>query len=99
MRPSLESWMLALIEERGLGQAEAPGGRAIIAGATTLEPFGEDFPSLDHERFLDAKIALVHLARAGYLKALPDGVFAVTEVGRQRAALERGLNDLQRFPR
>lgn len=95
---TLESWLLAIIEHKGSGAATVPEGRAIRAGRLCIEPFGEDYPTLDHERFLDAKRALVHLTREGYLIARAEGVFAVTETGRQRAALESGLHDLRRFP-
>jgi hypothetical protein len=95
----LESWVLALTAERGYGRIAVPDGRAIVAGRTVVEPFGDDYPTLDHERFLDAKIALVHLARTGHLLALDRGVFVLTEIGEQRAALETGTVSLAAFPR
>mgnify|MGYP001430076126 CR=1 FL=1 len=98
MGVKLESWMLAAVAERGAGEAIVVDGRAIVAGDLAIEPFRGAFPLLDHERFLDAKIALARLANAGYLRSAAPGVFVITEVGEQRAALERGMNDLDAWP-
>lgn len=98
MRQNLESWLLALIEHKGAGLAVVPDGGRIIAGAAVLTPFDGDYPTLDHERLLDAKLALVYLTRSGYLRASDSGRFELTEVGAQRVALEAGTVDLARFP-
>lgn len=98
MRQNLESWLLALVEHKGCGRVSVPGGRAIIAGAARVAPFEGDYPTVDHERLLDAKIAIVHLVRAGYLRPVERGEFEITELGLQRAAIEHGSVDLRVFP-
>lgn len=96
MRQNLESWLLALIEHKGAGRASVPDGSRIIAGRVTVAPFDGDFPTLDHERLADAKLALVYLTRGGYLRTTESGQFELTEVGAQRVALEAWTIDLAR---